>query len=37
MLNNDNVKRKIEDLDKYAGQLKNQENILKEKIITYEN
>jgi chromosome segregation ATPase len=36
-LNNDNVKRKIDDLDKYAGQLKNEESILKEKIISYEN
>ena len=36
-LNNDGVKRKIDDLEKYAGNLKNQEAILKEKIISYEN
>jgi len=36
-LNNDNVKRKIDDLDRYSGQLKQEESILKEKIISYEN
>ena len=36
-LNNDGVKRKIDDLEKYAGNLKNEEAILKEKIIAYEN
>lgn len=36
-LNNDSVRRKMEDLEKYSGQLKSEENILKEKIIAYEN
>ena len=36
-LSNDSTKRKIDDLDKYASQLKNEEAILKEKIIAYEN
>ena len=36
-LNNDTVKRKIDDLDKYSSQLKHEEAILKEKIISYEN
>ena len=36
-LNNDNVKRKIDDLEKYQGQLRHEEAILKEKILSYEN
>lgn len=34
-LNNDNVKRKIDDLERYSTDLKSEENILKEKIISY--
>lgn len=36
-LNNQSVGRKIDDLEKYQNQLKNQEDILKEKILSYEN
>ena len=36
-LNNDGVKRKIDELERYQGQLKQQESILKDKIISYEN
>ena len=31
------MKRKIDDLEKYANNLKSEEAILKEKIISYEN
>ena len=31
------MRRKIDDIEKYQGQLKHEEAILKEKIISYEN
>ena len=31
------MKRKIDDLEKYQGQLRHEEAILKEKILSYEN
>lgn len=36
-INNDGVRKKMDELDRYLGQLKAEENLLKEKIIAYEN
>jgi predicted nucleic acid-binding Zn-ribbon protein len=36
-LNNENVRRKIDDHQKYLDQLKTEEALLKDKIISYEN
>jgi hypothetical protein len=36
-LDNDAARRKIDDLEKYGGQLKTEEAILKDKIMAYEN
>lgn len=36
-MNNENVRRKIDDHQKYLDQLKTEEALLKDKIISYEN
>lgn len=36
-INNESVRRKIDDLEKYLAQLKTEESLLKEKILSFEN